>query len=899
MSTKHLQQGLSQPGTAAFGLAQYIGRVGGLAVALGIGVAIANNAGVAMATTGETGSGAGSSTTSSSSSSTAGSESTSSANSSTSNTNTPSNSSGQSSTTTTTSTSTTLGTVQAAGGANTTVSSGSPSTTRIVKSRLSSIIASFDDNNLIASRTETAKTTATTSRSTKNSTSAPAELVSSAQAAITPPRQSSTVSTTVTNIRQYVSTTVSSASKALNTSQTTLSSITPPSLSPVVTRNLSAATSSSAASARTLSTAIVSMARATPTVSAPLAPVARVVTQVFNTLMGGIGIDPTATNNPVAPPQGPTFFAALDYIRRELEYTFFNKGPALSYDPSKNTQLLYGITTGQVTAAGVKTSASGQPVLTDASGDPLTLTYTQPAHGTVNVNQDGTFTYIPNPDFAVSGGTDTFTVTADDRPGNPAHINLLALNKPDNGATTTQVVTVTVKPTSPLATADELAAERRALQILADPAIQNALFVDVPATATTPAVLSLRTNLLNTANGKIPGGVDSQNLALLNEAVTEFGMAAALQSQAADPTNPKVVEYLVPPHTWYDQTVPGSRLVFDNPDTLYRTIPVSAASTYVIHGQLFGPKEDWPTDINFSVNTNYGGTSANINKDDLVVNADGTFDIYVGNGANPDPVNHPNYLTLTVPANPATPGVAANGILVRDTLGDWNSEIPMALSVERLSGPTANPAPTDAQLVATTIASISRGSLAYNAFITRATATPPNTFAPIATGGSQTLTTQLQTYGNFKLANDEALVITITPNRAGYFSVPVTNDWTITDVDPNVAADYGAEQISLNNKQALPNADGTYTFVVSPTDPGVANWVSTGGLNQGTINLRFQDLDPNNQTNPTYTAQVVQLSDLNTVLPADTVYYTPAQRAAQLAEREAGYNNRFAPYPQV
>ena len=98
------------------------------------------------------------------------------------------------------------------------------------------------------------------------------------------------------------------------------------------------------------------------------------------------------------------------------------------------------------------------------------------------------------------------------------------------------------------------------------------------------------------------------------------------------------------------------------------------------------------------------------------------------------------------------------------------------------------------------------------------------------------LSTQLQSAGYFELADDEALVVTIDPGDAGYFNVPVTNDWTITD-------NYWDQQTSLNNEQATPIArDGPYTIVISKTDPGVYNWVSTGGLNQGTFSIRFQDL---------------------------------------------------------
>ena len=149
----------------------------------------------------------------------------------------------------------------------------------------------------------------------------------------------------------------------------------------------------------------------------------------------------------------------------------------------------------------------------------------------------------------------------------------------------------------------------------------------------------------------------------------------------------------------------------------------------------------------------------------------------------------------------------------------------------------------------------------------------------------------MQSAGYFQLNSNQALVLTINPGNAGYFVVPVTNDWTITD-------NYWDQQTTLNNAQSIANPDGTYTIVVSLSDPGVANWVSTGGLNQGTISIRFQDIDTSQTDTPTVSSQVVSLDDLNSVLPAGTTYATAAQRAADLAQRKAGYDNRYAPYPQ-
>ncbi len=63
--------------------------------------------------------------------------------------------------------------------------------------------------------------------------------------------------------------------------------------------------------------------------------------------------------------------------------------------------------------------------------------------------------------------------------------------------------------------------------------------------------------------------------------------------------------------------------------------------------------------------------------------------------------------------------------------------------------------------------------------------------------------------------------------------------------------------------------------------------------------MRFQNLDPPESTDaPAVQSAVVKLEDLDEELPAATVYVTPEQRAAQLAERKAGFDKRWAPYVQ-
>ena len=490
-------------------------------------------------------------------------------------------------------------------------------------------------------------------------------------------------------------------------------------------------------------------------------------------------------------------------------------------------------------------------------------------------------------------------------------------------ATAAVAQTVTTQAVSPLGTPEQRDAEQTATETV------NTLPVQL-----TKLVLKAGWYFTALSEYNDVGGPDEENLAQLSRSVDEYAMGAAFQQQLLDPITPRAVMQVAPPHTWYGQTVGGSRILYDNPDTVYRFMAVNKTSTYVIRGKF----EDWnpedpdsnpklPADTTFSLLTGLSGnTAAVLNQDDLVVNDDGTFEILVS--GDPRPAGYEgNYMQLTSDSTL---------IAARDTLSDWNAQQPMTLSIERTSGPPDSllaqlgifaipligPAvsdnPTLTQLVsiitplhdpppllrgAVTSVIMLIGLQMERDYIRVATIDPatgerrqPNV-VPQPSSNASFLSTQLQSAGYFDLADDEALVVTIKPGDAGYFVVPVTNDWTITD-------NYWDQQTSLNSAQAKPNTvggnpDGTYTVVISKSDPQVYNWVSTGGLNQGTFSMRFQDLG---NTAPTIvSSKVVKISELDDpgVLPPETVYVTPAQRQEQIESRQSGFNNRFAPFLQT
>ncbi len=117
-------------------------------------------------------------------------------------------------------------------------------------------------------------------------------------------------------------------------------------------------------------------------------------------------VRPSASVDPNAAPgsPAPTAHAAQDPqpnpvgdFLRQIQRSFFNQAPTTAYVPSDTT-----IIDGQIV---------GTLHPSDIDDDPVTFTHTAPAHGTVEIQSDGTFIYTPGSDYP---GYDTFDVTVSD-----------------------------------------------------------------------------------------------------------------------------------------------------------------------------------------------------------------------------------------------------------------------------------------------------------------------------------------------------------------------------------------------------------------------------------------------------------------------------------------------------
>jgi hypothetical protein len=360
--------------------------------------------------------------------------------------------------------------------------------------------------------------------------------------------------------------------------------------------------------------------------------------------------------------------------------------------------------------------------------------------------------------------------------------------------------------------------------------------------------------------------------ACFDEAFHEVMFSAAVWSSNQDPLRPKVTCITRLAHPVSGRQVPGSRWGIDNPDSIYRVIPISGDERYLLHGRV---GENRMTENYFTLWDDSMNTVDVLSGHDLELDADGNFTITV----NSDPHDgRPNHVQ-------SAPG--AHEFYIRDVMLDWSLDDPNHLAIERLGAEPSAPARTideQAQLTAEFMAhyakftrSLSRGMMN----------TEPNNFhLPHVDDQGGSLRNQVYVGGHFALTDDTAMLIHLSDADAGYFVVPVSNIWGTT-------LDVVGRTSSLNKAQSVPNADGTYTYVVSTQDPGVHNWVDPCGMSDGILTVRMAEFPSTTNRQLWVNSETVALADLDAALPDGMARVSSEERATQLAERGAGYHRRL------
>ena len=228
--------------------------------------------------------------------------------------------------------------------------------------------------------------------------------------------------------------------------------------------------------------------------------------------------------------------------------------------------------------------------------------------------------------------------------------------------------------------------------------------------------------------------------------------------------------------------------------------------------------------------------------------------------------------------------------MFRDTQGDWSSEERFALRLRCISGATSQDDRTDAAIfeeaerLAVAMVHEFMGTLQHR-YVEHH---PANVIkSPRSSGDHGGLVTQHGSLGWYNLEDGEALIVDIDPLKARYFSFQLADLWTL-------AYDYTSRMASMNSNEALSDMDGRIRFVVSASDPGVHNWLDSGGHRTGSMTLRWQHADPAaGPHKDTVKCQLVKLADLTSALPRETRFVTEVERASQRARRAADWRVRM------
>ena len=352
-------------------------------------------------------------------------------------------------------------------------------------------------------------------------------------------------------------------------------------------------------------------------------------------------------------------------------------------------------------------------------------------------------------------------------------------------------------------------------------------------------------------------------------AFDEVMFGAVVWSMNTDAARPRVITISRLPHRVGELQIPGSRWGIDNPDSIYRVIPIDGAARYVIRGRV---AERRLVENYFTLWDDTMKTVDVLSGHDLALNANGEFEISVDATVANGRRNH-------IQSSPA-----AKEFYIRDVIHDWARDRANQLSIERLSGPPVRPPLGEEEQVALTAGYMRRYAENTMRWNQQALGRPVNSFSfTIDRDTDGALRNQIYIMGKFELADDEALVLDVHLGGAKYFIAPITNIWGTTN---EIVRRTG----SLNSAQSKPNGDGTYTFVVSTADPGIHNWIDPDGMREGLMTLRWAEFD-GGRPSPQLGVQsrIVKLAELPRAVPKDTAFVTPDGRRSQLAERAASY----------
>jgi len=138
--------------------------------------------------------------------------------------------------------------------------------------------------------------------------------------------------------------------------------------------------------------------------------------------------------------------------------------------------------------------------------------------------------------------------------------------------------------------------------------------------------------------------------------------------------------------------------------------------------------------------------------------------------------------------------------------------------------------------------------------------------------------------GYYEIDENSALLVEFEPPPAAYWNIQIGPMW-YESLDPACWLQ------SYNDHQAFIGDDRVFRAVIAHRDPGVGNWLDTGGFREGVVLCRFQFPEcpvPQPRT------RMIPFDSIASILPPQTPRVSPEERRREIARRRHGLALRFA-----
>jgi hypothetical protein len=304
-----------------------------------------------------------------------------------------------------------------------------------------------------------------------------------------------------------------------------------------------------------------------------------------------------------------------------------------------------------------------------------------------------------------------------------------------------------------------------------------------------------------------------------------------------------------------------------NNDNVYRHARVAPGLRYRIAGRMHGC-EDFVLAVRAGfMHEPRWGTLVEVTASEIGIGQGEDFELLLGPGG-----------AIELPDGAAM-------VSIREYYFDWRAGEPAVFTIECLDehGPAARVTPDElsAQFAATA-ASVEHSMTYWKDYLLEArSAGVDNTFAPsqrVAKG----LALARYAFCFWRLDAEEALVVEVDVPAARYWSLQLYTMGWFEPIDP------GGRVTSRNHLQTTVGPADRVRAVVAHTDPGVDNWLDTGGRSEGLLILRW--FWPSGPDAPAPTATVVAAS----TVAADPVRESDTRtREAELDARRRHMAWRF------